>query len=273
MSEIRTTRSPEPPEEANDTRSRIYRRIWLELLWRPAVLLPGTAGGLALLVGMIVPGGRRLLLPALIGLLFAGSMALVRWLVQHEEILDRASRAAEREAARDRERELDRLALRLKADKFSRGPRLLERLRSLREGLRESAEWRGRVDRDTARDLDEKVERLFQGCIAGLERSLELNARARKLANADAGSPLLQAREKVLAEVEASVEGLRRIAEEVQAIALRRIEEEGEELSRARAELEQSLDLARRVEERVSSLDVELDPPRAAASRSGVERA
>lgn len=249
-----------------DEPPNIYGRIWRAILFHPAVLAPGLGGAALAFAGLFLRFGSRAAMFGAVLMWLAATIAAIRWMWKGEEIFERARDEADRGGTRSLGRRLDRLDARLRGAKAERGRELLRALRPLHEGFLENLDWTERIDDATADELRAKVDRLHEGCVAGLERVAELAERAERMRAAGAADAIDAARERVLAEVALSVDHMRKLVAEVQKIALDRTLREGEGLADIRRDLEATLDVARRVEERMSGLDGELD------RASGLER-
>ena len=102
-----------------------------------------------------------------------------------------------------------------------------------------------------ARTIREKVERLFHAAVRQLERSYDLWEKARRLPAGTRG-PLLEKRKAAIDEVVESVNHLTRTVEQYHAFQLH---ESDDELSKLREELDATIEVARRAEDRIGSLD------------------
>jgi len=96
------------------------------------------------------------------------------------------------------------------------------------------------------------VNELFGQCVQAITQTGRLWATARQLNSAVARQPLIDQREKIIADVQATVKQLSDTLVGVQSLGSG--EGSSRELTRLREELDQSLAVARTVEERVDSL-------------------
>jgi acyl-CoA reductase-like NAD-dependent aldehyde dehydrogenase len=114
-------------------------------------------------------------------------------------------------------------------------------------------------------DVQSRVRQIFDSSVRALEQTLQIGDTAKQLRMAEARKPLLDQRERVIKDIQAAVKQLGGTL-----AALQRMDTGGatnHELSRLRDELDQSLEIASRVEARLSSLldqtetDVRSTPP------------
>jgi hypothetical protein len=237
-------------------RSALRKKVILDLLTSPWALAPGV-GGLSLLILAGAAGGGPLLVLGGIGGVLAGVGALLtRWIWNSEDITRKAFDQLQAEAARQEEAALDDLQRRLEQDDDPRTDETLARLRALYARARQNTAWAGKMDQRSALEIAAKVEALFRGCVHSLERSLEFWEVARRMSTAQARKSVLEGRERLLDEINKSTEQLARTLDEVQALAVQKRREQ--DLARVRQELDESLAVARRVEERMLALDAEL---------------
>jgi hypothetical protein len=151
-------------------------------------------------------------------------------------------------------------------------PRPETALRDMRALLRAFDEFAGKTDSLNAPAVIEvrsRVQQIFDQTIRSLEQTLRLGDTAKQLSMPAARKPLLQQREKIIADVEACTKQIGGTL-----AALQRLDSgdrSNHELSRLRDELDQSLQIANRVEDRLNSLldqtdsDIRSQPPRASA--------
>jgi hypothetical protein len=148
-------------------------------------------------------------------------------------------------------------------------PRPETALRDMRALLRAFDEFAGKTDSLNAPAVIEvrsRVQQIFNQTIRSLEQTLRLGDTAKQLSMAAARKPLLQQREKIIADVEACTKQLGDTLAALQTLGSGARSENA--LSRLRDELDQSLQIASRVEDRLNSLldqtesDIRSQPPR-----------
>ena len=230
------------PPDTPALRSRVLRN----LATSPLTLVPAAAG--AALLG----AGAVLLSPiaafgGIVALAGTAGVAATRWLVGAETMTEKAYRQLQREAAAGREAELDRLDAQLRRDRDPRTELQLRRLRELHGLLREQE--------GVPPEVRARCDELFELGVSALRRTLEMVGRARGMKTVDAHRRLLAEREAVLAEVAAGVQALARAVEEVGRLSSARDDDEAARLADVREELGRSLDVARRVDERLREME------------------
>jgi methyl-accepting chemotaxis protein len=236
---------------------QLKRRVLLDLLAHPLTFGPALAGLSALLVAWGGDMGAGMLtFLGLSGVLASVGSFTTHWLLRSDELTRRAYESLEKEAAAEKEARLDALQRRLSADKDARDEKLLGELRQIYCRFREDTTWVTRLGQRSAVEITSKVEKLFQGCIQSLERSLDLAQAAGKMATKEGRRTALDAREKLLEEVAASIQQMAHTIDGVHALGLD--QKAGDDLARIRQELDESLNVARRVEERMQSIEQEL---------------
>ena len=159
----------------------------------------------------------------------------------------------EREVEEEREAALDALARRLSQDNDPRDEQMLSDLRQLAYAFRSQETWPDQMHTGSAIEILAGFERLFDACIRSLERSLILAETLHKIGTPAARAPIVDERERVLAEIAKSIEKISKIFTHVQ--ALRTSSSAERELIDIRQELDSSLAVAARVEERMRDWD------------------
>lgn len=187
-------------------------------------------------------------------LIYVNRLSL-RWATYTQKALDNA-RIGEEQA---RQQELDDLRQRLQFDNDSRTDDLLEDLRVVTSSLaKEVGEASGWV-RSMALDIKVVVDQLFNACVCYLDKTQELYATAQSVRNKTIKKENLDAREKLIEEVQKSLHQLGEILANVRAINLKRatsaqggaVESAG--LEQLRNELALKLQSAKDIESAVTS--------------------
>jgi len=237
--------------------NRKYRKkVVLGYLSKLDTVVPFLAGT-TLLLGRWLFGveSPTALFASLTCLLGSGGVLATRLLLGDSKVERAALEELRAEAARERQRHLDDLHSRLSADDDERTEALLTDLRVLMEAFRDNKKWSTRLNAGSAVELSSGVERLFEGCERSLEKTLDLWNTSRKVTTSAARKPILDQREKIIAEIGESIAQLSRILTEIQGYDAGR--EDGSELARIRGELDRCLDVAEKVEERMRAWDRE----------------
>lgn len=232
----------------------IRRKVLLRLLGHPWVLAPGVLGfsaGTVLWALNLQPGLGSF--AALAGLCGAVGGYLTRVILDDgrtaRTVLAELAEA-ERAAAQTRLDDLDRRLV--KADDDPRPETALRDLRALLGAFEQVAEQARDEHIPAVVDVRSRVQQLFDHSLRSLERTLGLYATARQLQLPEARRPLLDERERILADVQA---GIRQLGTTL--VALQQLgagDRARGELARLRDELDDSLQVANRVEARLSAL-------------------
>ena len=231
------------------TPAEVRQQAALDLIVSPWTLGPVVLGGTALAAGWALGGDPTWLLAGVGGLLAGGGALATRWLTQLETVTQRAWTKLIAGEHAEREAELDALDRDLQRDGDPDSQKLLRALRHIRDGLeRDGAEGKLGGAGDLLKDRADEV---FEACVAQLRRSLELDETARTLAG-PARRELRADRQAVLKEVAETVRHLAGTVTEARKAPAKR--QEGD-LGRLRAELDATLEVARRTERRLADLD------------------
>jgi hypothetical protein len=148
-------------------------------------------------------------------------------------------------------------------------PRPETALRDLRALVRAVDDYAASADGATAPvviDVRSRVQQIFESSVRALEQTLQLGDTAKILHLPEARKPLLEQREKIIADIHGGVKQLGGTLAALQQLGTGA--QSSRELARLRDELDQSLAIASRVEERLNSLldqtdsDIRSQPPR-----------
>jgi hypothetical protein len=236
--------------DASDLRKRVWRRIVLA----PTVVLP-VAAGVGLLGGAVVLGPLAAFAGVASCLLGVGMLG-TRALTKVEKLTEKTVMQMRGEELRKKAFALDSLDAKLQTTGDQRDEHLLRDLRVLMRQFEEARAMQGASTLRQAIEVESKSERLFDSCVRSLERSFELWVTSRQLSTPAARNSALERRERLVKEVEASVQHLGTILEGLH--SLQGAGEDTQEMVRIRTELDRTLDTARRVEERMRDLETEL---------------
>ena len=239
-------------------RSKFNRKFLLRLFASPYSLAPFLAGWTDLLAlwtfdvksGPAVFVGIACILASL-------GIFLTRLALGKQELGKKVMEDMQKEAEQSREKALDDLDRKLVADGDPRTEKSLRDLRVLARSFQQSG-WSASFESSAVFDILSGVEQLFRQSVAALEKSLQLWYIASQMASARARRPIIEERERIIADVGKSTEQLGRILAGVQTLGAGGTEEESR-LAGIREELDQSLEVAKNVARRMRSLDRELD--------------
>lgn len=238
--------------------ARYRRKVLLDLAAHPATLLPAVVGLTSLVGwwGQFMADGSTLAFAGVVGLLVAAGFTATRWLTGRDAIFRRAYDELRQEAAAERAAKLDALDRRLREDNDPRPEALLADLRTMYNGFQENGEWSQKLADRSAVEISSTVEKLFAGCVTFLERTAELWETACKLRTDEARRHLLETRESIIAEIGRSIEQLAKTIDGVMTLTV--TGDEADALARLRSDLDANLEVARKVELRMQSLESDI---------------
>ncbi len=239
-------------EMSDDTHLR--RRILLRLLGSPLVMSPflmGSSLGLASWALNSRPGLG--LFALLAGVLGAAGMFVTRLLLNGPEIRAAIQKELQHETLSARESALDDLDKRLaNSDKDPRPEASLRDLRALRESFEQLARENLATNSFTVTEVLSQVRELHDRSARSLEQTIQLHQIAVRLTTPNARQPILEQRERLIEEVQATVKQLGNTLVAIQNLGTSPTAASG--LSQLRAELDDSLKAAARAEARLESM-------------------
>lgn len=145
----------------------------------------------------------------------------------------------------------------LRQDEDSRTGELLKAIRELFKRIEELGIGSQSTEKTWMKAIAEQVDELYRSCLDGLEKSYALWQEAKRVNTPDLKDRLLKQREELVEEVEKSVQHLGKSLDQVQ-VSSSSLQRPDNDLGRLRDELDQGLEVARKVEQRVSELDREI---------------
>jgi hypothetical protein len=234
----------------------LVKRVIADIAGSPLVLLPFMAGSAAFasLFALGLKGSAALgaSLVGLAGLLTSVGTFLTKFILGRDTRVKQLIEASRDKAKLDKRKALDHFHHRLTMDGDERTETAMQDLRSLRQAFRQLDKIAPDLNRAMIEDIQQRSEELFQQCVSSLEKTLQLWKTAESLASETARKPILEQREKLVGDVVQTVEHMSRTLASVQGITDR---SDGDvRLQRLRGELDQSLEVAKKVEQRVDSL-------------------
>lgn len=242
------------PEE-NFGLKEIHRRVFREIFMAPTVVLPIIGGASAWLLSWAADGVPALTLAGLMGVLGGLGWMATRAIFRTEEITAKTIEKLQQQELAAEQAELDRLEDLLKQDDDDRDQELLKLLRIQRAQFQEIASQPGFVVR--SQDVLLKVDQLFKASINNLYESYRLWLQSRELSKSQR-KLLLDERERLLDDIQQTVNSLQQSLDQYRGLAKRAV---GSDLGGLREELEASIDIAKRTEERLRQLDSNPDYP------------
>jgi len=236
------------------------RRLLMRLATSPWTILPVLAGATVLLAAWAMDASSGVLPFAGVTAIIAGLGVMATRLMLGAELVGaEVVDEMKRDSTRDREKNLDELDRALVADGDERTEACLRDLRAMGKAFDEAKAPSGAGATNAyTLDIAMGVDRLLKRCIASLEQALKLWKTADSMATEAAKRPVLERRETLVKEVQASIRQLGELLAGLQALGSSQAP--GEDLARVRAELDERLNVAKRVEERMRSIEKQLSP-------------
>ena len=227
-----------------------------DIVSSPLVLMPFMVGSMAFVslfaLGLKGSAAVGAVLIGLVGTLASAGTFLTKFILGRDDRIRKFVEASRSKAKRDKRQALDHFHHRLTVDGDERTETAMQDLRSLRQAFRQLDKIAPDLNRVMIEDIQQRSEELFQQCVSSLEKTLQLWKTAESLASTTARKPILEQREKLVAEVVQTVEHMSQTLASVQGITSR---SDGDiRLQRLRSELDQSLEVAKKVEQRVDAL-------------------
>lgn len=233
----------------------VQRRVFREIFLAPSVVLPIVGGVSAWLLSWAADGIPTLTLAGLVGVLGGLGWMATRAIFRTEQITIQTIQQLQQQEMEAEQAELDRLEELLEQDDDDRDQELLKLLRLQRAHFQEIAKQPGLIVR--SQDVLLKVDQLFRASVNNLYESYRLWLQSRELSKAQR-QILLAEREKLLDEIRKTVESLQSSLDQYRSLTRRAT---GSDLGSLREELEASIDIAKKTEERLRQLDSSPDYP------------
>jgi hypothetical protein len=233
--------------------SQVRKKIFLRLLGHPLVIAPSLLGATAFTAiwALSLPSGLGLF-AGLAGILGSAGVYLTRLILDDGKTARAVlteEELGEQQAAQAALDDLDRRLV--EADNDPRPETALRDLRALVRAVDEFANRTNALNAPAVIDVRSRVQQIFESSVRALEQTLQLGDTAKKLGMAEARKPLLAQREKIIKDIQACA---RQLGDTLAALqTLDTGAQSHRELGRLREELDQSLQVASRVEERLNS--------------------
>jgi hypothetical protein len=230
------------------------RKYVLGLMARPETLLSGVVG-FTLLVGSwaLGLGGNGAVFAGVASLFGCGGLLMTRIIMGDSAAAAQAIDEMQREALEARTRRLDALEDGLEHDDDPRTQGLLRELRGMAKDFETVRSLDTEFDVGHAFDIAWNVEELFRQGVESLERSLKLWETARGMATERLRQNMMARRERLIQDVQESLKRLGDVLVTVNELGT--CDKDLAGAARIRAELDQQLEVARRVSRRMNSLD------------------
>lgn len=232
----------------------LRKRVFLRLLGSPITVIPFMLGMTTMTASWALDWKPGIgLFAGLAGILAAAGAFVTRLLLGGDRVTREVATALEREEQEARQRSLDELDHRLStADEDPRPETALRDLRALVKAFEENSADYYRFNAGSAIDIHSRVGQLFDHCVESIRQTERLWQTAQELNAPAARKPILQQREKTIEEVQTSIKQLSNTLVALQTLGAG--DRSHAELARLRDDLDQSLAVAKTVEERVNDL-------------------
>jgi hypothetical protein len=231
----------------------VRQKVLLDLFASPLTLLPVVGGLTALLASWAMGGNAPLAFAGFVGILGGIGMFATRMVFGLEQLTRRAYDYALEQRQKNQQSMLLELDRKLQKDHDPRTQTLLRQLWHLYQGLQKDIQ-EGKIT-VAAHHVLESVDQMFAVCIRHLRESYDLWKRSERISGQARQNTLTQ-REELIHEVQQSVEHLEQTLDKLRTVATRRNKSE---LARLRAELDETIEVARRTEKRTEILGTEAD--------------
>lgn len=226
----------------------VRQKVMLDLFASPGTLIPVVVGVSALLLSWAIGGDAAANAIGIIGIMGGVGHFASRLVLGLESMTQRAYEAILQRDEKERKDSLDKLEADLRQDKDGRTDACLKQLRQLHDQF-QSARAKNRLIASHPQ-LISRVEEIFDASVLQLQRSLELYELSQKLTG-PAKKNALDEREQVITDVLETRDHMNAIIEQFHTFTIRR---ESSELGRLRSELDETLQVAKRTEERMSAI-------------------
>jgi hypothetical protein len=230
--------------------SQVRKKILLRLIGHPLVIAPSVLGvsGCIGIWALNWPTGLGLF-AGLAGVLGSAGVYLTRLILDGGKTASAVLAEQELQEQQAAQAVLDDLDRRLAAGDDDARPEIA--LRDMRALVRAFDEFTG-IPSAAIIDVRSRVQQLFDHSVHSLEQTLRIGDTAKKLDMPEARKPLLIQREKIIEDIQACVKQLGDTLAALQQLDAGT--QSTGELTRLREELDQSLEIAGRVESRLNSL-------------------
>lgn len=223
----------------------VKKKVWLDVFASPSTLLPMAAGLTALMASWAIGGSPAMNFAGIAGVLGGIGVFASRLILGLDKITQDAYDHVLESQKKKQAAELENLEARLVKDRDSRTQNCLRELRHLYERLQAKVAD-GKVT-PAAFDVIQGVDKLFRTCVEQLEYTLELYETAKTM-RGPAREHILQQREELVNEVCDTVIHLGHTVDQFHLVTTRK---NRSELARLRRELDESLQVAKRTDERL----------------------
>jgi hypothetical protein len=226
----------------------IRRKVMLDIFAAPGTLLPVAAGLTAFMASWAMGGNGPLTFGGITGVLAGVGLLASRLILGLEGITKRAYDHFLEKQRQQQIQALKELEQRLLADGDPRTEHCLHDLWHLYSRLKEKSES-GQMSA-LGYDVVEGVDKMFRMCVGQLEHSLELLETAKGM-RGSARETILRQRETLVQEI---CETVAHLGEKIEQFHLMKTKKNRSDLAKLRMELDESIDVARRADQRASEM-------------------
>lgn len=227
----------------------VKRKVYLDLFASPYNLIPFAGGVTSLMAGWAIGGEPTLMMAGVAGVLAGIGVTASRLIWGIEDLTERAYEYEVDKKQKDQERQLDDLDAMLTQDRDPRTQTCLRELRLLYGNLKQAAA-KGNISASSYEIL-EGVGKVVDECVRQLEHSHSLWETARKM-HGPAREAMLAQRDGLIEDVVMTVVDVGKMVESFFQSTSQKTKSE---LGRVRQELNESIEAARRAEERTAELE------------------
>ncbi len=227
----------------------VKRKVYLDLFASPYSLLPFAGGLTSLMAGWAVGGEQTLMIAGVAGVLAGIGVTASRLIWGIEGLTEKAYEYQVDKQQKDQEQRLDELDDKLTKDRDPRTQTCLRELRLLYGNLKEAAD-KGKIS-GASYEVLEGVGKVFDECVKQLEHSHSLWETARKM-QGPARTDMMQQRGELIQDVVMTVVD---VGQMVESHFKETSKKNQSELGKVRRELNESIEAARRAEERTAELE------------------
>ncbi|MEM7312331.1 MAG: hypothetical protein AAF497_04185 [Planctomycetota bacterium] len=233
----------------------VKRKVLLDLFASPMTLLPVVVGATALLGSWAINGGQPMLTFAgIAGILTGVGVFASRMIFGLDQLTNQAYEYVLEKQQAGQLESLEKLKQKLQKDNDPRTESLLTQLRALYDSIKSDVK-EGKISL-AAHDVLDGVDNMFHVCVDYLGRSFDLWQTSQKMKGV-AREQVLAQREELIEEVAQSCQYLEETINQLNAATTKRNKSD---LARMREELDETIRVARRAEERTNEIGNEEKP-------------
>lgn len=244
----------------------LTRAVWGRLIALPSVAVPL---GLGLATSVVAYGlgemSGFLGFLGLSGVLCGLGIGASHWILSYDRLAAGARAAIRQQEDAGHAKYLADLRQRLDQDDDPRTDRYLATLMRIRDRLRRGTRMDTELESSLVPEIKQSVEELYDLCLRSLERTLLLWHASQEMSTPAAKEKVQAEREKLLSDVEQSIQRLEVSLDHLQTAAIR--QDRNQDLTSIREELDGDLEIAKRVEQRMEEIEEHLSIGRRAQAR------